>query len=87
MSTCVKCGGTVFVAHEKSIRNYQYKVNLVECEACGGVAGVLPCYDPGALGLANEKRILAVGETINTVFRELNQQLGEITALLQRKSK
>lgn len=47
MSTCVKCGNHSFEIVQKDLVGSRFKMNLVQCNSCGGVVGVTSYYDPG----------------------------------------
>jgi hypothetical protein len=40
-STCVKCGNTSFEIKEYQPANSKFLYNLLQCERCGGVVGII----------------------------------------------
>lgn len=49
-STCVKCGNHQFkVVAQDRVKNSSYKLNFVQCAACGTVVGVMEYYNLGAM--------------------------------------
>jgi hypothetical protein len=49
LSTCVKCGNTLFEVVEKEPAQSNFKLMFVQCNSCGGVVGVVEFYNVGGL--------------------------------------
>lgn len=49
MSTCIKCGSHSFELKEATPKGSGYKMYFVQCSSCGGVVGVTPYHNTGAL--------------------------------------
>ena len=49
LSTCIKCGATVFELKEAEPRGGKYKLMFVQCSQCGGVVGATEYYNIGQL--------------------------------------
>jgi predicted nucleic-acid-binding Zn-ribbon protein len=47
LSSCVKCGNTVFEVQEKTPVGSNFKFIFVQCSQCGGVVGVMDFYNIG----------------------------------------
>ena len=61
LSTCVKCGGTLFETSEVEPLGSKFKLIFVQCAICGGVVGVLEYYNVGEMIQTLAKR-LGAGE-------------------------
>lgn len=48
-STCVRCGGTSFEVVKLVPKESKFILLSVQCESCGGVAGVMDYYNLGDL--------------------------------------
>jgi hypothetical protein len=57
LSKCPSCNSGFFENQEKTVSGYQFKLNFIQCAGCGSVVGVMPYYDPGITGHANEKAL------------------------------
>jgi len=49
LSTCIKCGGTLFETKEATPRNSNFKLTFIQCSSCGGVVGVMDFYNIGQI--------------------------------------
>jgi hypothetical protein len=49
VSTCIKCGGSVFETKEMQPQNSNFKLNFIQCASCGGVVGVTDYYNIGGM--------------------------------------
>ncbi len=49
LSTCVKCGGTVFEVQvkEQLVLGSNFKLTFIQCASCGGVVGVMDYWNIG----------------------------------------
>lgn len=72
MARCVACNSSSFRNEPKEVRDYKYKLNFIVCSSCGGVVGVMPYYDPGA-----------VGKNIQTELAELKKTIGSVETMVQ----
>jgi hypothetical protein len=57
LSTCIKCGANNFEATVKEPRGSNFKVQFIQCGACGGVVGVMDYYNIGSLLLTLAKKL------------------------------
>jgi hypothetical protein len=61
VSTCVKCGNTVFEVVEKSPKGSNFKLMFVQCSMCGGAVGVTDFFN--------------IGEMLRELGKKLNMDL------------
>jgi hypothetical protein len=59
VSTCIKCGGHFFENKVVTPKDSNFNLTFVQCVTCGGVVGVIDCYNIGA-ELATIKRHLGI---------------------------
>lgn len=57
-STCIKCGNNSFEVVKKTASGSKFEYNFVQCNQCGGVVGVLDCYNIGTLILELAEKYL-----------------------------
>lgn len=61
---CIACGSTEFKSTEMKITGYRFPINLIHCNNCGGILGVMPEYDPGVVAQKN-------GEKLDEIIKKL----------------
>jgi hypothetical protein len=78
MAQCPKCEWTSFECETDEVRNYNFKVNLIKCGSCGTVVGIMPYYDPGAVGHETQ-------EMVKKLQSQVNQLAQWVGTLLSRR--
>lgn len=48
ISTCIKCGGTLFEAKQATPMGSNFVLTFIQCSHCGGVVGVTDYFNIGA---------------------------------------
>ena len=49
LSTCIKCGHSLFEVREVTPISSNFRLNFIQCASCGGVVGVIDFYNIGSL--------------------------------------
>lgn len=63
--TCIKCAHTVFELVESSPIGSDFKFLFLQCENCGGVAGVLDYLNIGSALIEQNKLLRKVAQALN----------------------
>jgi hypothetical protein len=48
VSSCIRCGGTVFEVVDAEPKDSKFKLEFVQCASCGGVVGVMEDVNIGS---------------------------------------
>ncbi len=73
-STCPKCDNTTFEMVENSPRRSKYKLEFIQCAACGAVVGVMDYLNIGAKLEEMEKKIgsnSSVTSSLNVIHQNI----------------
>lgn len=71
-SSCPKCDKHSFELHTAEPSGSRYKLNFVQCSACGTVVGVVDYYDAGVIGKKQEKALEDLQKQLNKLQSSLS---------------
>lgn len=80
LSTCGKCGGHRFELSEQSPSGSNFKLQFVQCTACGVPVGAMEYFSAGAKLTNLENEMVSVKTQLNDV----QYALRDIQGMLQR---
>jgi len=84
MSTCPKCEGQRFEIKTAEPAYSKYKLNFLQCMACGAVVGVLEFYNAGQLLKEQEKEIAKLQRAVGTVQNSVHTINNNLAVLGRR---
>jgi hypothetical protein len=73
VSTCAKCGGSMFKLVTQEPTGSRFKINFIQCSSCNAPVGVTDFFDTNAKLEKQEEAIKKIDSRLSHIEGTLNQ--------------